>query len=152
MNVQRSAKFLAALGLGSLLLLSAPIAGAAKAKPHLVVTPSGSVKNNQVVKVRGVGFTPGDTIYLTECLANATSSAGCNVATATPITGTGKVNAKGAFGWTKFKIVSGTIGTGTCGTKKADLKNCAISAGNPSGGDSAVFRITFLMPPAKGKG
>ena len=49
MNVQRSAKFLAALGLGSLLLLSAPIAGAVKAKPHLVVTPSGSVKNNQVV-------------------------------------------------------------------------------------------------------
>ena len=146
MNVQRIAKVVAALGVGSL-LFAAPIAGAAKAKPHLVVTPSGSVKNNQVVKVRGLGFKAGDSIYLTECLATATGPAGCNIATATPVT----VNAKGAFGWTKFKILSGTIGTGTCGTKKADLKSCAISAGNASGGDSAVFRITFVMPPGKNK-
>lgn len=151
MNVQRSAKSLAALGLVSLLLLSAPIAGAVKAKPHLVVSPSGSVKNGEVVKVRGVGFKPGDAIYITECLATAKDSSGCAISTATPITGS-TVNAKGAFGWTKFKIVSGVVGSGTCGTKKADLKSCAISAGNASGGDSAVFRITFVMPPGKNKG
>ena len=146
MNVQRFAKSLAALSIGSALLLAAPIAGAAKAKPHLVVTPSGSVRNNQVVKVRGVGFKAHDTVYLTECLATATGAGGCDIATATPVT----VSAKGTFAWTKFKILSGHIGSGTCGTKKTDLKRCAISAGNMNGGDSAVFRITFVMP-AKGK-
>ena len=146
MNVPLSAKFLAVLGLGSSLLLSAPLAGAATARPHLVVTPSGSVKAGQVVKVRGVDFKPHDTVYLTECLVAATGAKGCDISTATPVS----VNAKGAFGWTKFKIVSGVIGSGTCGTKKTNLKNCAISAGNANGGDSAVFRITFVMP-AKGK-
>lgn len=145
MNVKRSATFLVAFSLGSALLLSSPIAGAATARAHLVVSPSGSVKNHEVVKVRGQGFKPHDTVYLTECLVKATGAAGCDIATATPVT----VSAKGTFGWTKFKILSGKIGTGICGTKKTNLKSCAISAGNASGGDSAVYRITFVMPPAK---
>ncbi|HSN02164.1 MAG TPA: neocarzinostatin apoprotein domain-containing protein [Acidimicrobiales bacterium] len=148
MNVQRSARFLAALGLGSVLLLGAPIAGAVKATPHLFVTPSGSVRNGETVKVRGVAFKPHDSIYLIECLAKASGQSGCDMNTLTPVS----VNAKGAFGWTKFKIASGKIGSGTCGTKKTNLKACAISAGNASGGDSAVFRITFVMPPGKNKG
>ena len=148
MNVQRTAKSLGALGLGSLLLVGAPVAGATKAKPHLVVTPSGSVKNGEIVKVRGVGFTAHDSLYLIECLAKASGQSGCDMKTLTPVT----VNAKGAFAWTKFKIVSGTIGSGTCGTTKTNLKACAISAGNATGGDSAVFRITFVMPPGKNKG
>ena len=148
MNVQRTAKSFVALGLVTLLLQNSPLAGAATAKPHLVVTPTGSVKKGEIVKVRGVGFKAHDSLYLIECLAKASGQSGCDMNTLTPVT----VNAKGAFGWTKFKIASGRIGTGTCGTKKTDLKACAISAGNASGGDSAVFRITFVMPPGKNKG
>ncbi|HUX03369.1 MAG TPA: neocarzinostatin apoprotein domain-containing protein [Acidimicrobiales bacterium] len=133
--------------LASEVLASAP-AGATKSHPRLVVRPSGSLKNSQTVKVRGLHFTPNDAVYLVECLAKATGQAGCDISTTVPVT----INAKGAFGWTKFKVKTGDIGTATCGTKRTDLKKCAISAGNVTGGDSTVARITFVMPSPKNKG
>jgi hypothetical protein len=47
---------------------------------------------------------------------------------------------------TKFKIVTGTIGSGKCGTKASNLKSCAVSAGNISGKDTATFDIVFALP------
>lgn len=128
-------------------LASSP-AAAAKSHPRLVVRPSGSLKNGQTVKVRGLHFTANDSIYLVECLAKATGQAECDISTTVPVT----ISAKGTFGWTKFKVKTGTIGTATCGTTRTNLKRCAISAGNMSGGDSAVARITFIMPSPKNKG
>ncbi len=141
MRVRQGIRIGVALTLGSL-ILTAPALAATKKAPRLFIAPSGGVRSGQVVKVRGVGFTPHDAVYLTECLVKATGAGGCNVASATPVT----IDAKGAFGWTKFKVLSGTIGSGTCGTTKANLKNCAISAGNAAGKDSATLRITFLAP------
>ena len=150
------------VGLGAVLVAGGVIASGVvnlgvsgattKVHPRLMVSPSGSLKNNQVVKVRGLHFTPKDTLYLVQCLVKAKDASGCNVTAPVPVT----VNAKGAFSWTKFTVKTGTVGTGTavstCGTKRTDLKNCAISAGNAAGGDSAVARITFIYPPGKNKG
>ena len=126
-------------------VLTSTAGGAATSHPSLVVRPSGSLKNNETVKVRGLHFTPNDTVFLVECLANAKGQGSCDTSAPVMV----NVNGKGTFGWTKFKVHTGTIGSGTtagtCGTKRTDLKKCAISAGNASGGDSTMARITFVM-------
>jgi Neocarzinostatin family len=144
------------IGLSTLLVAAGVVAGGAlnlagatsKQAPQLVVRPSGSLgglHNKQIVKVRGQHFKAHDQLYLVECLAKASGSSGCDTSTATPVT----VSAKGTFGWTNFQVHTGTIGTGTCGTSKTNLKACAISAGNATGGDTAAFRITFALPKKK---
>ncbi len=143
----RIAIVIAVMGAGSLASGFNDIANAGTVKsPKLVVKPSGGLRNGQSVRVTGTGFTPKDQVFVVECLAKASGQAECNTATATPAT----INAKGVLPPTKFKVVTGAIGTGTCGTKAADLKNCAISVGNATGGDSTTARITFL-PPKKAK-
>ncbi|MDE3065260.1 MAG: hypothetical protein KGJ36_06290, partial [Acidobacteriota bacterium] len=138
--MRRSAKFRSTAAAAVVLLALAggsavgtAVAGA-KTKPHLVVTPVSGLKNGSKVRVSGTGFTPKDTVYVVECLANATGSTGCNIAGAVPVT----ISAKGVLPVTKFTVTTGTVGNGTCGTKASNLKSCAISAGNATGGDSAV--------------
>jgi hypothetical protein len=94
------------------------------------------------VSVTGANFTPGDSVYAVECLATATSQAGCDTATATAIT----VNADGTLPATTFKVATGTVGTGTCGTSSSNLSNCEIEVANPSGADAGATPITFSAP------
>ncbi len=124
--------------------VSAP-AGALKRVPRLFVVPSVGLHNKQVVKVRGINFTPKDTVFVTECLIRATGQNGCDIMIAKPVT----ISSTGTFGWTKFKVLTGKVGSGTCGTTKVNLRACAVSAGNPSGGDSAVAPIVFALPKKK---
>jgi hypothetical protein len=114
----------------------------AAATPKLVVTPSTGLTNHKTVTVSGSGFKPGDSVYITECQATAKGEAGCDIETATPVT----ITSKGILPKTKFKVVTGTVGSGKCGTAASNLKKCAVDAGNASGGDSAVFKITFAAP------
>jgi len=107
--------------------------------PKLVVTPSLNLHNGEAVKVTGSGFKPGDSVYVVECLATAKGQAGCNILGAKPAT----ITATGLLPKTMFKVITGKIGTGKCGTTKGNLKSCAMSVGNISGGDSAVARIAF---------
>jgi hypothetical protein len=113
--------------------------GAAPAGPSLTVSPATGLKNGQSVTVTGTGFTPSDSVYVIECLATATSSAGCNTAGATPV----KVNADGTLPSTTFTVVTGTVGTGTCGTTASNSASCAVTVANASGGDAAAAPITF---------
>ena len=122
-------------------LINAAGAGAA-AKPKLVVTPFKGLTNKKFVFVSGTGFKPKDSVYITECQANAKGQAGCDIFTAVPVT----ITAKGLLPRTKFKVLTGKIGNGKCGTAVSNLKKCAVSAGNISGGDSAVFNIVFAAP------
>jgi len=122
-------------------LINAPGASAA-AKPKLVVTPSTGLTNKKFVFVSGTGFKPKDNVYITECQANAKGEAGCDIFTALPA----KISATGVLPRTKFKVITGTIGNGKCGTTAANLSKCAVSVGNASGGDSAVFKIVFAAP------
>jgi hypothetical protein len=118
------------------------VTGASAATPKLVVTPSTGLTNHKTVTVSGTGFKPKDTVYITECQVSAKGEAGCDIFLATPV----KISAKGVLAKTKFKVVTGTVGNGKCGTTASNLKKCAVSAGNVSGGDSAVFKITFAKP------
>jgi Neocarzinostatin family len=112
---------------------------ASAATPKLNVAPATNLKKGEAVTVTGSGFTPGDTVYVVECLKNAKGEAGCDISIAVPAT----ITAGGALPKTKIKVTTGKIGSGKCGTTAGNLKNCAISAGNASGGDSAVKDITF---------
>jgi len=123
---------------------------AAVAGPKLVVTPSTNLRNGESVHVSGSGFKAGDTVYLVECLAKAKGQAGCKVSGIPPYA---TISATGRLPRTTFKVSTGKVGSGksagTCGTNKANLKNCAVSAGNAAGSDSAVAIITFKAPAKK---
>jgi hypothetical protein len=108
-------------------------------KPSVQVTSLSALSNGTSVSITGANFTPGDSVYAVECLATATSAAGCDAATATPIT----VNSDGTLPGTKFKVVTGTIGTGKCGTSSSNLSSCVIEVANPSGADAGAAPITF---------
>jgi len=112
--------------------------------PKLVVTPFTGLKNPTAVEVSGTGFKPRDTVYITECQVAAKGEAGCDIFTAVPV----KISTRGALAKTKFKVVTGTVGNGKCGTTATNLRKCAVSAGNANGGDSAVFKIVFALPKA----
>jgi hypothetical protein len=114
----------------------------AAAKPKLVVTPSTGLTNHKSVTVSGTGFKPKDQVYITECQATAKGEAGCDIFLAVPV----KITAAGVLPKTKFKVATGTIGNGKCGTLASNLRKCAVSVGNASGGDSAVFKIVFAAP------
>jgi len=103
------------------------------------VAPVKNLKNGSKVHVSGTGFKPGDQVYVIECLATSTSEAGCDLKTLHPV----KITAKGVLPAFNFKVVTGKIGTGTCGTKASNLKSCSISVANASKGDSARTRIAF---------
>lgn len=110
----------------------------------LVVTPSKGLTNGESVKVSGTGFTPHDTVYLIECQADATGQNGCQAITTLPTAVT--ISSSGVLATTSFKVATGTIGNGKCGTTAANASSCAVSAGNASGGDSAQAVITFKVP------
>jgi hypothetical protein len=114
----------------------------AAATPKLVVTPSTGLTNHKTVEVSGTGFKPKDQVYITECQATAKGEAGCDIFVAVPV----KISATGVLPKTKFKVVTGTVGNGKCGTTAANLRKCAVSVGNAAGGDSAVFKIVFAAP------
>lgn len=118
--------------------------------PKLKVTPSTNLKNGSTVKVSGSGFKAKDQIYLVECLATSKGESNCSLNT---LIGPFVINSKGVLATTKFKVATGKIGTGkgagTCGTTKANLKKCAVSAGTTTGTDSAVFVVTFALPKKK---
>ncbi len=143
MTAIRSIRTAAAVAVLSTGILSGGLATVAGAKsvPKLVVTPSTGLTNGKSVTVKGTGFKPKDQLYITECLRTAKDATGCDTATAFPVT----ASAKGVLPATKFKLITGVIGNGKCGTKSTNLNKCAVSVGNISGGDTASANITFVL-------
>ncbi len=115
------------------------------AGPSITVSPSTGLKNGDTVTITGSGFTPGDSLYALECLATATSAAGCNAAGATPIT----ANSDGTLPSTTFKVTTGTIGTGTCGTTAANVRDCVITVATVTGTDAAQETIELNFEKVK---
>ncbi|MGH9020291.1 MAG: neocarzinostatin apoprotein domain-containing protein [Acidimicrobiales bacterium] len=113
--------------------------------PHLVVTPAAGLVNGSTVRVSGTGFKPHDSVFIVECLTTAKGAPGCAIGNATPVT----ITAKGVLPTTKFKVATGTIGSGKgkgkCGTKASNLKGCEVSAGNADGKDTAAAPIKFKI-------
>jgi len=106
-----------------------------------VVTPSTGLTNKKFVFVSGTGFKPKDNVYITECQANAKGEAGL---TSSPLCQPRSVPPESCQD--EIQVITGTIGNGKCGTTAANLSKCAVSVGNASGGDSAVFKIVFAAP------
>ena len=123
----------------ALLVSSGVLSAGAAAGPKLKVTPSTNLRNGEIVKVSGTGFKKGDFVYVVECLVGAKGGAQCNELSATPAT----INSKGVMPITSFKVSTGSVGNGTCGTKPSNLKKCDVSVGNAQGTDSATFPIVF---------
>ncbi len=140
----RVAMSIAVLGLSGLStgIIDATNAGAA-ATPKIVVTPSTNLRNKEKVSVAGSGFKPGDTVFLVECLVKAKGESNCLV---NGIPASETITATGLLPRHTFTVIEGKIGNGSCGTTKANLKNCAVSVGNAAGGDSAVAPIAFKAP------
>jgi hypothetical protein len=120
---------------------------ASAAGPKVVVAPSTNLKNGEAVHISGTGFKPGDSVFIVECLRTSKGESGCKVPTTipTPVT----ITATGLLPRSTFKVSTGRIGSGICGTTKANLAKCAVSVGNATGGDSAVGDITFALPKKK---
>ena len=142
----RNSKILYAAVLSAILVSGLIIANpaSATASPVLKVAPAKALKNGQKIQVSGSGFTPNDSVYIIECLANAKGQADCNTAGAVPAS----IDAKGKLHATAFAVATGTIGTKMCGTTKANANACDISVGNATGGDSTTKAISFVV---KGK-
>jgi hypothetical protein len=137
---------LVVLGALWLVLWSASSAGAAAA-PRLVAKPATGLHNGTVVQVTGARFKPHDHVFLVECLAVATGQGQCDISTATPAT----ITAQGVLPRTRFKVLAGKIGSGSCGTTASNLKSCVINAGNANGGDTASAPIAFGAPKRAAK-
>ena len=123
----------------ALIVGSGVLSAGATSGPKLTVTPSKNLKSGETVRVTGTGFKKGDSVFVVECLIGAKGGAQCNELGATPAT----ISSKGLLPLTRFKVTTGSIGTGTCGTKPSNLKKCDVSVGNAQGTDSAVFPIIF---------
>jgi hypothetical protein len=130
-----------ALIMGGMAVFGA-FAAEAAGTPTITITPSTGLTNGAAVSITGANFTPADSVYAIECLATATSQAGCDIATATPIT----VNADGTLPATAFRVVTGTVGTGTCGTSSSNLSSCVIEVANLQSADAGAAPITFNTP------
>lgn len=121
---------------------------ASAAGPKVIVTPSTNLRNGESVRVTGSGFKPGDTVFLVECQRNAKGQSGCKVPSSS-LPPNATITSGGLLPKTTFKVETGRIGSGLCGTTKANVARCAVSVGNAAGGDSAVGNITFKVPAKK---
>ncbi len=110
--------------------------------PGVSVTPSTGLTNGQSVTITGSNFTAGDSVYAVECLLTATTEAGCDTSTATPIT----VSSTGTLPSTTFKVATGAIGNGTCGTTVTNYASCIIEVATLTGTDRGVSTIDFAGP------
>lgn len=114
----------------------------AKTTPVLTVKPAVGLKNGETVTISGSGFKAGDTVFLVECQRTAKGQSGCNTPT-TSLPPSALISKSGKFSDIKFKVTTGKVGPGLCGTKASNLAKCELSAGNISGGDTASAPITF---------
>jgi hypothetical protein len=108
-------------GGATVIALSVP---ALAAIPHVKVSPSKKLTNNQVVKVSVTHFPANTAVTIIECNDNGDGDlANCNTAGEKQTTTT----SKGTIKALPFTIKAGTIGNGTCGTSSAD-RFCYIAA------------------------
>ncbi len=110
--------------------------------PGVSVSPSTGLSGTQSVTLTGSGFSPGDTVFAVECLATATTSAGCDTSSAVPM----RVSAQGTLPSTYFKVVTGKVGSGTCGTTVGNYADCVIEVANSAGADRGIATIAFVGP------
>jgi len=97
------------------------------------VTPHNKdLTNNEVVTVRGTGFTPGAAIVIVQCNRTTltTGEAACNLSNIAFVT----ANKEGRVAATPFTVETGIIGNGECVTSNTPIadNSCFIEVANES--------------------
>ncbi len=146
----RGVVVVAASAVVSAVLLAGP-ASAGSAGVWVKVTPNHGLVNGQTVTISGHGLTRSDgggslTWFATECTAAvhgrmnpSTDTPHCDVTEAHAV----RVSHNGTFS-TKFRVRSGIVGDGYCGT--AGHTTCVIGVGTVKG-QGTVVKISFATPP-----
>ncbi len=113
----------------------ASVSAATSYTPTITVSPNTDLTNGEQVTITGSGFMPDESsLIAVECIATATTAAGCNTTTFAPV----GIDSSGNLVSLTFDVATGPIGTGTCGTSAADAI-CAISVGSSATGEVAAF-------------
>jgi hypothetical protein len=120
------------LGFALFVICTTSMTNVSLAAGRLTIHPTGTVHIGQTVTVTGVGFTPGDTVYITECFRSE-----CDVTTATPRT----ITSTGVLSPTRFRLVGYLPSPEECGSKYA--RTCYLAVGNVEGSDRATVTIKF---------
>jgi hypothetical protein len=135
----------------SIVLLAGP-ASAGTSGMSVKVSPNRGLVNGEMVTISGHGLARSDdgdslTWFATECTASvrgrmnpSTDTPHCDVTDAQAI----RVSRSGSFS-TKFRVRSGIVGDGYCGT--AGHATCVIGVGTAKG-QGTVVRLNFATPPS----
>jgi hypothetical protein len=110
----------------------------------VTVSPATGLTNDTTVSVTGSGFTAGDSLYILECPKNTVTLADCDTNDAVAMT----VGPTGTLTPGKFVMLSGVVGTGTCGTSEADLNGCYLTVGTLTNTDQGYSPLVFSAPQA----
>jgi hypothetical protein len=108
----------------------------------VTLTPDTGLVNGTVVAVTGSGFTAGDSLYILECPKNTVSLADCATDDAVAMT----VGPTGVLTPAKFTVLSGHVGSGTCGTSEADLNGCYLTVSTTTSTDQGYSPLVFSAP------
>jgi hypothetical protein len=127
----------AALGLALLGTTATSVAGASllvprKAPaPSITVTPSKNLHKNEKVEVTGKNFPHKTSLVIVECNPKVlkNNSAACDSGISHLVFVT--TSSKGTFPKTAFKVVTGKVGNGSCGTKANNL-TCYLFVSKPT--------------------
>jgi hypothetical protein len=133
-------------------LLAQPVPAGAGASVTVKVSPDHGLANGQVVTISGKGLVRSyegnaQTWFATECTAAvhgrvspAKDTSHCDITDARAI----RVARNGSFS-TRFRVRTGIIGDGYCGTNGHNT--CVIGVGTAQG-LGTVVKITFASPPS----
>jgi hypothetical protein len=110
----------------------------------ITVSPATGLTSDTTVTVSGSGFTAGDSLYILECPKNTVTIADCDTSDAVAMT----VGPTGALTSGTFQVLSGDVGSGTCGTSEADLNGCYLTVGTLTNTDQAYSPLVFAAPTA----
>ena len=99
--------------------------------PSITVTPSKNLRKNQKVEITGKNFPHKTSLVIVECNPKVlkNNSAACDSALAHLVFVT--TSSKGTFPKTAFKVVTGKVGNGSCGTKASNL-TCYLFVSKPT--------------------
>jgi hypothetical protein len=147
-----AAVVLSVLAAGTIAVAGVPgPAGASGSSVAIKVTPSSGLVDGQTVTISGRGLVhsyrgSAQTWFVTECTASvqgrmnpSTDTSHCDITAAKAI----RVGKGGAF-TAHYRVVTGIIGDGYCGT--AGHLGCVIGVGTAEG-LGTVVHITFKSPP-----
>ena len=115
--------------------------------PSIAVKPASKLHGGEVVSVTGQGFSAKVALDITECtpalLSGTSTTNACTTKHMVAVTAT----AAGRFGPTTFKVVSGKVGKGNCGTTAKTL-TCyvRVAPAKATGLNIATAAVKFSMP------